>query len=203
MTPLLGTKTSSTPVGDVPTEDNKTAQSKAFQVFTRPESRDTALAWRDAQASANSEVFTNHETRITAFMLFTWLEWCAGVLKPFSLFFLPPGVLSMKIMTRDQGLDSFPASACEVKSLPLQIVLFGCVPCEDFPLFPGISHDFPAFPSPPPPALQAPRMRNKVPGAPRVWPSRSLTNLVQPPPLPLGEGRGEGAEHGSNGAQGY
>ena len=40
-------------------------------------------------------------------------------------FFLPPGVLSMKIMARDQGLDSFPASACEVKSLPLQIVLFG------------------------------------------------------------------------------
>ena len=62
----------------------------------------------------------------------------------------------MKIMARDQGLDSFPASACEVKSLPLPIVLFGCVPCKDFPPFPGISHDFPAFPRYPPARIKRP-----------------------------------------------
>ena len=65
MTPLLGPKTSSAPIGDVPAGDDKAAQVTAFQVFTRPETRDTVLAWREAQASANSEVFTNHETRDT------------------------------------------------------------------------------------------------------------------------------------------
>ena len=59
-------------------------------VFTKPETRDTAIAWRAAQASANSKVFTNHETRITAFMLFPWLVWCLLVLKPFSLVFSAP-----------------------------------------------------------------------------------------------------------------
>ena len=63
MTPLLGTKTSSTPVGDAPAGDDKAAQATSFQVFTRPETRDKAIAWREAQASANSEVFTKHETR--------------------------------------------------------------------------------------------------------------------------------------------
>ena len=68
MTPLLGTNISSTPVGDVPAGDNKAAQATAFQVFTRPETRDTALAWRAAQASADSEVFTKHGFfRITDF----------------------------------------------------------------------------------------------------------------------------------------
>ena len=37
--------------------------------FTKHETRDTALAWREARgalwAGANSEVFTNHETRDT------------------------------------------------------------------------------------------------------------------------------------------
>ena len=65
MTPLLGTKTSSTPIGAVPAGDGRAAQTTVFQVFTRPETRDTALAWREAQAGANSEVFTNHETRNT------------------------------------------------------------------------------------------------------------------------------------------
>ena len=81
----------------------------------------------------------------------------------------------MKIMARDQGLDSFPASACAVKSLPLQIVLFGRVPCKDFPPFPGISQVTP------PPAHQVPLMRNKVPAVPRVWPNRSLVNIVRQP----------------------
>ena len=65
MTPLWGTKHSSAPVRDAPTGDNKAAQVTAFQVFPKPETRDTALAWREAQAGANSEVFTKHETRIT------------------------------------------------------------------------------------------------------------------------------------------
>ena len=63
MTPLLGPKTSSTPVGDAPAGDNKASQATSFQVFTRPETRDPALAGREAQAGGNSEVFTNHETR--------------------------------------------------------------------------------------------------------------------------------------------
>ncbi len=36
-----------------------------FSRNTRPETRDTAIVWRAAQASANSEVFTKHETRNT------------------------------------------------------------------------------------------------------------------------------------------
>ena len=65
MTPLLGTETSSAPVGDTSAGDNKASQVTSFQVFTRPEPRVTALAWREAQAGGNSEVFTNHETRDT------------------------------------------------------------------------------------------------------------------------------------------
>ena len=87
MTPLLGTKTPSAPVGDSLAGDDKAAQATSFQVFTRPETRDTASAWREAQAGANSEVFTKHglfQARNTAF---PWLLWCSLVLKPFSLFF--------------------------------------------------------------------------------------------------------------------
>ena len=94
MTPLLGTKTPSSPVGDTSAEDDKAAQATAFQVFTRAETRDTALAWREAQAGANSEVFTKHETRDpkhgffqTRNTAFPWLVWYLLVLKPFSLFF--------------------------------------------------------------------------------------------------------------------
>ena len=94
MTPLLGTKTPSAPVGDAPAGDDKAAQATAFQVFTGPETRDKAIAWREAQAGANSEVFTNHETRDpkhgffqTRNTAFPWLVWYRLVLKPFSLFF--------------------------------------------------------------------------------------------------------------------
>ena len=93
MTPLLGTKTSSAPVGDASAGDGRAARSllscelwlgmgrlwrgmggmgrpvrtsnRAFRVFTKPETRGTAIARREAQAGANSEVFTSHETRIT------------------------------------------------------------------------------------------------------------------------------------------
>ena len=94
MTPLQGTKTSSAPVENAPAGDNKAAQATSFQVFTRPEPRVTALAWREAQAGANSEVFTNHETRDPKHgffqarnTVFPWLAWYLLVLKPFSLFF--------------------------------------------------------------------------------------------------------------------
>ena len=94
MTPLWGTKTPSAPVGDAPVGDDKAAQVTSFQVFTRPETRDKAIAWREAQAGANSEVFTKHEARDTknGFFqarntAFPWLVWCSLVLKPFSLFF--------------------------------------------------------------------------------------------------------------------
>ena len=94
MTPLLGTKTSSAPVENAPAGDDKAAQVTSFQVFTRPETQATALAWREAQAGASSEVFTKHETRNTKHgffqarnTAFPWLLWCSLVLKPFSLFF--------------------------------------------------------------------------------------------------------------------
>ena len=54
-----------------------------FRVFTKPETRDPAIARRAASASANFQVFTKHETRntrhetrITAFMLLSLLS-CA------------------------------------------------------------------------------------------------------------------------------
>ena len=65
MTPLLGTKTPSVPVGDKSGGERRAARAAAFQVFTKHETRDTAIAWRVAQASANSEVFTKHESRDT------------------------------------------------------------------------------------------------------------------------------------------
>ena len=68
-------------------------------------------------------------------------------------FFCRPGVLSMKIMARDQGLDSFPASACEVKILAASDRL---VRARSLQGFPAISHDFPAFPRYPPHASSAP-----------------------------------------------
>ena len=104
MTPLLGTKTPSAPVGNKSGGDRRAARSllscalwrgmgrlwrgmggmgrtpsryphtvrtgnRAFRVFTKHETRDKALAWREARgalwAGANSEVFTRHETRDT------------------------------------------------------------------------------------------------------------------------------------------
>ena len=59
---------------------------------TRDPSR--GFSWREAQAGANSEVFTKHETRDTKHGFFharntalPWPVWCSLVLKPFSLFF--------------------------------------------------------------------------------------------------------------------
>ena len=53
------------------------------------ETRDTVLAGREAQADANSKVFTNHETRNTNHGFFQTRGSKQGllVLKPFSLFF--------------------------------------------------------------------------------------------------------------------
>ena len=103
MTPLLGTKNPSAPVGNKSGGDRKAARSllswallrgmgrlwrgmggmgrpeqlsaydrtsnRAFRVFTKHETRDTAIAWREARgallAGANSEVFTKHESRNT------------------------------------------------------------------------------------------------------------------------------------------
>ena len=68
--------------------------SHAFSDIYETRTRDTALAGRKAQAGANSEVFTKHETRNTKHGIFQarntafpWLLWCSLVLKPFSLFF--------------------------------------------------------------------------------------------------------------------
>ena len=71
MTPLLGTKTSSVPVGDVPGGDKRAARATPFKVFH--ETRDTGLpgAPRKPARIPRFSRITRHETRITAFMLFT------------------------------------------------------------------------------------------------------------------------------------
>ena len=65
-------------------------QSRPSHVFSGIyETRDTALAGREAQASANSEVSTKHETRDPKHGFFPTRSSKQGllVLKPFSLFF--------------------------------------------------------------------------------------------------------------------
>ena len=88
MTPLLGTKNPSAPVGAAPAGDNKAAQATAAKVFTKHETRDTnhglccgaawggyGAAWAATVPRTGNTVLcisrnTRHETRITAFMLF-------------------------------------------------------------------------------------------------------------------------------------
>ncbi len=66
MTPLLGTKTPSAPVGDKSGGERRAPEPRPFRFSRnmRPETRDTAIAWRAAQASVNSEAFTKHESRL-------------------------------------------------------------------------------------------------------------------------------------------
>ncbi len=56
-----------------------------LRFFSNHESRNTAIAWRAAQASANSEAFTRHESR--PFRDTDLSNRCLLVLKGFSLFF--------------------------------------------------------------------------------------------------------------------
>ena len=67
MTPLLGTKTSSKPIGAAPGGDNKTARAAAAKVFHG--TRDTGLpgAPRKPARIPRFSRNTRHETRITAF----------------------------------------------------------------------------------------------------------------------------------------
>ena len=71
----------------------------------------------------------------------------------------------MKIMARDQGLDSFPASAYEVKILRASNRL---VRARSLPRFPTLSHDFPAFPRYPPRSSSAPDVKQSSGRASRV-----------------------------------
>ena len=64
MTPLLGTNISSTPVGDVPAGDNKTARAKAAKVFTRHETRPLPGARRKPARIPRFSRNTNHESRL-------------------------------------------------------------------------------------------------------------------------------------------
>ena len=64
MTPLLGTNISSTPVGDVPAGDNKTARAKAAKVFTRHEPRPLPGARRKPARIPRFSRNTNHESRL-------------------------------------------------------------------------------------------------------------------------------------------
>ena len=70
MTPLLGTKNPSAPVGDAPGGDKRASQVTAFQVFTRPETRDTGLpgAPRKPARIPRFSRNTRHESRDTAFI---------------------------------------------------------------------------------------------------------------------------------------
>ena len=133
MTPLLGTKNPSAPVGDAPAGDNKAAQAAAFQVFTNHETRDTALAWREAQASVNSVVFTNHETRDTKHGFFAFLAAFLQVVERHGA-----------AMAR-HGRPPSPRTGNKA----CMVFTNHSFPTHDFPRFPGISHQFPA---PPPPS---------------------------------------------------
>ena len=64
MTPLLVTKTPPAPVGDASAGDGRVAQA-------------TASVWREAQAGANPEVFTNHEARDTSHGFFRITDFAA------------------------------------------------------------------------------------------------------------------------------
>ncbi len=65
MTPLLGTKTSSAPIGDVPAGDERAARATAFKVFH--ETRDTKHSYCLARRASQREFrgFTKHESRNT------------------------------------------------------------------------------------------------------------------------------------------
>ena len=69
-------------------------QDTDFKGFKETRNPRHGFAWRDAQAGANSGIFTKHETRNTKHgffqtrnTAFPWLVWYLLVLKPFSLFF--------------------------------------------------------------------------------------------------------------------
>ena len=68
-------------------------QATDFKGFKETRNPRHGFAWRDAQAGANSGIFTKHETRNTKHgffqtrnTAFPWLVWYLLVLKPFSLF---------------------------------------------------------------------------------------------------------------------
>ena len=156
MTPLLGTKTPSATAGDKPGEDRRAARAAAFQVFTKPETRDTAIGWRAAQASANSEVFTKHESRDTnhGFHAFS-RDTNHGLYRRPVAAFLRVVARHGAAMAR-HGRPPSPAPATRPVGFSrntnheTRLLRFSS---HDFPRFPGISRYFPA----PPPPVKGPR----------------------------------------------
>ena len=67
MTPLLGTKTPSAPVGDKSSGERRAARAAAFQVFTKHETRDPRHGYCLARGASQREFRGFHATRITAF----------------------------------------------------------------------------------------------------------------------------------------
>ena len=104
MTPLLGMKTPSAPVGDKSVEDRRAARSLLSRALWRAMGR----LWRGM----------------------------GGMGRPEQLFVRPPH--------QQQGLSGFH----ETRDTRSRITAF----VLPYPPFPTISHDFPAFPGPPPPS---------------------------------------------------
>ena len=166
MTPLLGTKTPSATAGDKPGEDRRAARAAAFQVFTKPETRDTAIGWRAAQASANSEVFTKHESRDTNHGFHAFSRVTNHGLPPPGLPPPPPGRCFPARCGAAWGGYGAAWAATVPRTGKTACWVFTKHESRDtaftlyFPRFPTISHDFPVFPGisrPPPPPVKGPR----------------------------------------------
>ena len=66
MTPLLGTKTPSAPVGDKSGGERRAARAAAFQAFTKHETRDPGHGYSLARGASQREFRGFHETRNTS-----------------------------------------------------------------------------------------------------------------------------------------
>ena len=116
-----------------------------FSRNPKPETRDTAIGWRAAQASANSEVFTKHESRDTNHGLYrrpvaAFLRDVARHGAAMARHGRPP---SPAPSTRPVGFSRI----TKHESRDTAFTLF-------FPRFPTISRYFPVFPGPPTPPVK-------------------------------------------------
>ena len=140
MTPLLGTKPPSAPVGDKSGGNRRAARAAAFQVFTKPETRDPRHGYRLARGASQREFRGFHETRIT---------------RHESRTLPPPGRCFPARCGAAWGgygaawAAAVPRSgntACWVfTNHETRLLRFSS---HDFPRFPGISRYFPAPPTP-------------------------------------------------------
>ena len=159
----VGHSRQATPTRTAPSPANRFFTSHESRLLARYETWPLRFTARQTflleRTRPHQMLFTRHESRDTnhGFYAFYVARTVHRGTEALQSFFLPPGVLSMKIMARDQGLDSFPASACEVKILAASDRL---VRARSLQGFPTISRHFPRFPGisqvPPPLASSAP-----------------------------------------------